>query len=307
MAGASPVVRTGRDILRLQNEPRSLQLLLAQRRMYSFAKRWSNLRVIGVGVIAIAAPIITALLPGTAEIVGAVAGGWFFLNKTLCLSRERHWIGTAAGVQELFDCHVFRLPRNDALGPAPTPELISDVANQQTAASSPDLRDWYVVPTAAPGDFAVALAQRANAAYSERLLRLYARIWLIGGSVWGAIAVAISLVAELSLAQFLMGIVLPVLPAVVDARDFWYTARGAADDQKHLANHIEVRLRERDRNGTIQISELRAFQDQLYKQRRERTLIPDLLYRLVRRRNEAAMKHAAEELTRLVRPANRRT
>ena len=74
------------------------------------------------------------------------------------------------------------------------------------------LLDWYSLEPDLPITPAIAIAQQSNFAYSERLLCRHANIWLGIGTAWGIIAVAIGIAFKLTLAQFLMGVVLPVLP-----------------------------------------------------------------------------------------------
>lgn len=97
-------------ILDRQDELDSLRLLLAQRVLNRRAKRWSGARSLGYGMLAFAGPLIALIWPRSAEAVGAVAGAWFFLARTLFQPRERHWKRKAAAVQQRFDCYVLELP-----------------------------------------------------------------------------------------------------------------------------------------------------------------------------------------------------
>lgn len=284
------------EILRRQNEPRALRLLLAQRRMYSRAKRWNYIRVFGIGIIALGAPIITVAVSGSAEVVGAIAGGWIFLARTIFLARERRWAYPAANVQDTFDVFVFSIPPNPAV--APEPEHIADILKDddtETHASKQNLLDWYSLDPALPGVPAIAISQQSNLAYSQRLLERHARIWLAIGVAWGLIAVAIGIGFRLSLADFLLGIILPVLPAVLDASDLWRTARSAALDRSRLADSLATRIRAWPAHA-IQAEDLRSWQDQIYRLRRESPLVPDFLYRRTRSANERAMSARSQEL-----------
>src|SRR5260370_6662136 len=147
---------------------------------------------------------------------------------------------------------------------------------------------------------AVAISQQSNLAYSERLLRHHANIWMVIGATWGLIAVAIGITFKLTLAQFLMGIVLPVLPAVLDARDLWHAALSAANDRQRLSDTVADRIRAWPLHA-IRWDELRNWQDQLYILRRDIPLVPDVLYRWARSKNERAMSARAYELAEIVR------
>jgi SMODS-associating 4TM effector domain len=235
---------TAMEILRRQDDPRALRWLLAQRRMYSLAKRWNYIRVFGIGIIALGAPIITVITPHAAEIVGAVAGAWIFLARTIFLAGERRWARPAASVQDAFDTFVFDLPANPAV--SPQSERIADILRDDDVeqyARKEHLLGWYSLEPDLPEAPAIAIAQQSNLAYSQRLLFRHASVWLGIGAAWGIIAVAIGIGFQLTLPQFLMGVVLPVLPAVLDARELWHSARSAADDRSRLSDALADRIR----------------------------------------------------------------
>lgn len=288
---------TAAEILCRQNEPRALELLLAQRRMYSRAKRWNHIRVFGIVIIALGAPIITVTVSSSAEIVGAVAGGWIFLARTIFLAMERRWSFPAANIQDAFDVFVFSIPSNPAV--APEPEHIADIIKDDDVsehAAKEHLLDWYSLDPVLPEVPAIAIAQQSNLAYSQRLLERHASVWLAIGISWACIAVAIGICVSLSLADFLLGIVLPVLPAVLDAYDLWRNARSAARDRSRLADALAARIRAWPSHSILS-EDLRSWQDQIYRLRREHPLIPDFLYRHTRASNERAMSARSRELT----------
>jgi len=131
-------------------------------------------------------------------------------------------------VQDAFDTFVFNLSANPAI--SPQPERIADVLrgdNVEQHAKKEHLLGWYSLEPDLPLAPAIAIAQQSNLAYSQRLLFRHANVWLGIGTAWGIIAVAIGIGFQLTLSQFLMGVVLPVLPAVLDARELWYSARSA--------------------------------------------------------------------------------
>jgi hypothetical protein len=264
--------------------------------MYSRAKQWNYIRVFGIGIIALVAPIITVVVSGSAEIVGAVAGGWIFLARTIFLARERKWVHPAANIQDAFDVFVFTIPSNPAV--APEPEHIADILKNNdvhTHVSKENLLNWYSLDPTLPGVPAIAIAQQSNLAYSQRLLERHANVWLAIGVAWGVIALALGIAFRLSLADFLLGIMLPVLPAVLDAYDLWHTARLAAMDRARLADALATRIRAWPAH-IIRSEDLRSWQDQIYRLRRDSPLVPDFLYRKIRESNERAMSARSRDL-----------
>lgn len=293
-------IATAADILRRQDEPHALRLLLAQRRMYSRAKRWNYIRVFGIGVVALGAPIITVIIPHVAEIIGAVAGAWIFLARTIFLAGERRWTGPAASVQDAFDTFVFNLPTNPAI--SSEPERIADIIRNDSVeqyANSEHLLGWYSLKPEIPIVPATAICQQSNLAYSQRLLKRHASVWLLVGVIWGIVAIAIGIAFGLTLSQFLIGIVLPVLPAVLDARDLWHSAGTAAHDRSRLSDAVADRISAWP-SHVIKMDDLRNWQDQLFILRRDGPLVPDFLYHWTRSKNERAMSARAAELARSV-------
>jgi hypothetical protein len=297
---AAPNPATAARILHRQDELRALSWLLAQRRLYSRAKRWNYVRVFGIGIIALGAPIVTVIDPALAVVVGAVAGAWIFLARTIFLGGERRSARQAANIQDAFDTFVFDLPSNPTI--SSEPERIADILHDDDVeqyAQKEHLLKWYSIDPDLPLIPAVAISQQSNLAYSERLLRHHANIWVIIGAAWGLIAVVIGIAFKLTLAQFLMGIVLPVLPAVLDARELWHAALSAANDRLRLSDSVAQRIRAWP-SHSIKRDELRNWQDQLYILRRDSPLVPDVLYRWTRSKNERAMSARASELAEVI-------
>lgn len=291
------------DIKARQDELDALRLLIAQRRLYRKAKRSLGLRWLGMVVIGIGAPVISVTWPSLAVVAGAAAGAWIFLARTVLMVVQTRLTDQAAAVQEKFDFYVFDMPdttrRRSAL---PSPERISAVAGAddeiQQAAQTEKLIGWYAVNEQDDGATAVAIAQRANAAYSDELLRTTAIAWSIITVVWVLALVVVSLLAGLSLATFLLGVVLPVLPAFLDVVQYVTGVWRSAGDRADLARAIEDKVRA---GSSPDPQELLVWQERLFDLRRAAPEVPDLLYKLKRRTNERAMKSAADQLSRRAR------
>lgn len=283
----------------LQNEDTSIRLLLAQRRMYSRAKCYLTARLIGMVVIGISAPIISVLWTDLAVVAGAVAGLWIFLARTWFAARERFLIEQAAAIQECFDFHVFAMPEVAPRHTAPSPEdvaiLTANVTDLHKVATEQNLWDWYPINSEDPGSVSVAISQRANAAYTDRLLRTTGTVWMTCAVVWVVILFVISTVMGLSLEEFLLGIFLPVLPAALDGIEFIRGVRLSAKERADLAVVIQRRL-EGD-SYSFEPSELLVWQDRLFELRSTTPLVPDSIYWLSRKKNETAMHSAAEGLS----------
>lgn len=284
-------------IKRRQDETDALRLLVAQRRLYSKAKRWLGLRWIGMLVIGIGAPVVSVLWPSLAVPSSAVAGVWLFLGRTFLLSRQTVITTRAAAVQEQFDLHVFGMPE---LAQRPSLLTIEDIAaiagpddQLRKVAKQERLLGWYPIDEKATGVTTVAVNQRANASYTNRLLRTTATVWGAAIATWLVALVVVSLFVGLTLPEFLLGITFPVLPSFLDVVQYVTNVKRSASEKAALASTIEDSLSGDD---PVRAEDLLVWQSQLFDLRRSAPEVPDFIYDLTRPKNEQAMETAANQL-----------
>lgn len=290
---------TGATLLHRQNELDALRLLIAQRRMYSRAKRWLGVRWFGMLVIGLAAPIAALIWPVSAVVVGSIAGAWLFLGRTLLMVMQKRGTERAAAVQEQFDLYVYEMPPGTPRPNLPSLEDISSAAGHDAELAAVAAREklfgWYVVSKDDPGSVAVAIAQRSNAAYSDSLLRTTGVVWSVVAALWMGALTAICIVTGLSLTTFLLGVVLPLLPAFLDVAEYIVGIVRSARDREALYREIEARIGNRDEPITGE--NLRVWQESLFDLRRDTPIVLDFIYKLRRNKNEAAMSTAAGQLS----------
>lgn len=283
-----------------QNDTDALRLLVAQRRLHSKAKVWQGVLWFGLLAIGVAAPLVSVIWPSLAVVSGAIAGAWLFLGRTLLQRLQTRQTDRAAAAQEEFDFLVFNMPRTVSRSNAPRVDELAKLAGPDAeidaVAKSERLVDWYPVDGANAGVVSVAIAQCANAAYSNRLLRTTVTLWVVVSVVWGAVLAVLSLTADLKLSTFLAGVLLPVLPATLDVFEYIVALHRAGQDRGSLARTIEGRLS--DQGTPIEPAELLVWQERMYELRRSTPQVPNWLYKLTRASNEAAMHSAANELGR---------
>lgn len=281
-----------------QNKPNALRLLIAQRRLYRKAKRWLGLRWIGMVIIGIAAPVVAVAWPTSAVVAGAIAGSWLFVGRTVLLWAQGSLTVRAASVQEQFDFYVFQMPDSANRSTLPTLEEIAAVAGPDDqilrTAEKEELFDWYPIVSDAAGAVAIAIAQRANASYTDSLLRTTAIVWAIATAAWTLAVIILSVALHVSLSTFLLGVTLPVLPAFLDVIQYVNGVWRSAAERRALAQAIEKRLRGDD--GSVEGQDLLVWQERLFELRRSAPEIPDFLYKLRRKVNERAMHTAAKQL-----------
>lgn len=290
---------TSASIAARQNDDEALRLLLAQRRLYTRAKRWQGARWIGLLILGVATPFISILIPGSAVAVGAITGIWLFVGRTFLAAAEVRTMTKAAAVQEELDLYIFQMPVTIERVSRPTIEdielLLRDGKGLHGAARRERLIDWYDVDPSRSGAETIAIAQRANASYTDRLIRTAVTVWGIVTVVWLTILLTWSVLSGLTFGLILLGVLLPVLPAVLDVADYLRTTWRAARDRADLDRAIESRLEDEE---PIIGQELISWQTQLYDLRRTTPQVPDWLYKMTRKRNEVAMHAASKRLWR---------
>lgn len=290
---------TSESMAERQNDDEGLRLLLAQRRLYTKAKRWQSVRWIGLIILGVAAPFVSILVPGLAVVVGAVTGIWLFVGRTLFASAEARSMTKAAAIQEELDLYIFGMPRLIDRKSKPSIEevelLVQGDVGLHEVAEQEHLIDWYDIDPSHPGADSVAIAQRANASYTDSLIRSAMRIWAIVTVIWLIALIVWSALSGLSFGLILLGVIFPVLPAALDVAEYFRSIWRAAQDRADLANTIQARL---EGDQSISGQELIAWQIQMYDLRRTTPQVPDWLYKLTRKKNEAAMHAAASRLRR---------
>lgn len=286
------------EMRKRQDEDDALRLLIAQRRLYRRAKRWLHLRWFGMVVVGLGAPIVSVTEPDLAVVAGAVAGLWLFLGRTLFIFAQTSTVAKAAAIQEQFDFFVYGMPGSIDRSVLPSLEKIAKIAGPdaelRNAAQREELFAWYPIKDSDAGSVTVAISQRANASYADRLLRATAMVWTIATVLWLVSLSVASVLAELSLLQFIAGVFLPILPAFLDIMKYVGGIRQAARDRKDLADSIQERLEGAD--NAIDGQDLMVWQERLYALRRSTPEVPDFVYKIQRKANELAMHSAARQL-----------
>lgn len=290
---------SSRDVARSQNQVGSLRLLIAQRRLHGVAKFWAYLRMLGLGVIAVAAPVVAAVNPDLSVGFAAFAAAWFVMSRTVFVSIERRYSERGALVQEQFDRGIYGMPELGARRQTVTPEelarLSGPASKVEERAKKKKLISWYPIDERLDGADAIAIAQRANAAYSDRLLAWNASVWLGLIVLWSVVAVAISVLLGFTLEKFLIAVALPVMPPLLDTYDEWLVVRSAGKERRALAQKVQETLENPSRLH-VDSNDLLLWQDQLFTLRRDSPQVPDLVYKAMRASNERAMSEAAAEL-----------
>lgn len=286
----------GNQVGERQRSPEAAELLCAFQHAYSTAKHWHTARLAGTVLVALAAPLVIVFAPWLEHPLGAIAGGWA-LAARLFLRPAQEWATQfAVAVQELFDQQVLSLLPAASLQP-PAWEQIHQQAHRRTADPGPD---WYSVLPDVTLAVAALIAQRAGTVWSRRLHREWALVMGTAAAAWTVLTVTVAAARGATVSEFLIAVLLPMLPALLDATDLCQAHWRAGAERFALEAQLDQRL-DRAAGGQLPAPEdLRALQDEINRQRLAQPPVPDLYYRLRRASYEASMRAAADRLARRI-------
>lgn len=284
-----------------QNSAENLKLLAAQRHLYTRAKMLRRSNVLVAISLAVMGPVVALIWPEAGKVVGVI--GVFWSAGTLLLeSAESRKKAQAALVQEELDTGLFKLPWNGSVvGDRLSPELIYS-ANRKFKDQRARLRDWYGDLSGVPYPLDVLLCQRSNVVWDWRLRRHYAAAISVLCSVLAIAGVALAIGLQMTVWEYLQGVLAPTLPALLLggmlAKQHRQTASEKESIEREIARAWEAGL---DDPRAVSTAKCRSFQDRIYRLRKEGPLVPDMWYVWLRDRYQVDMDSAIEALKREVR------
>lgn len=284
------------DIVQEQNTPDILRLLAAQKQMYSQAKLIHFVRVVIVLLLELAAPFVILNKPQWRDALELVGALLTLISALILNGIETTKVRQAATVQEQLDVHLFRLPWNRTLvGTEVTSELINRAANQYTGGED-KIRDWYPDPSGMPYPKDALLCQRTNLVWGVRLQSTYAFALLI--VTVGYLLIGLWFGRHEDLVAYLVAILVPALPALLEAIDTYKRHTESAREKTDLLEHVDDLLHDKTVIGlpSQAVDECRRVQDAIYVLRSTKPLVPDWWYRLWRNRFDVDARAAVEDL-----------
>ena len=291
------------DIPQRQNTQHRLDLLAAQRQLYSDAKNLQMISVVISVPVVIGWSILVALFPLMAVYSGLWGITVTFLELLVFSRLQKSTQEKAAKIQQIFDCEVLQFNWESLnCGIRIEPETIVD-ASDRFKRGNPNcfsLQDWYPISV---GQLPIAQAriicQRSNVWWDSQLRRRYSR-WIIVTLVALTITVLlIGLIGGLTLDKFLIAVLAPLIPAFVFGLRQYTEHNEAAARLDRLRESAEALVREVvNKRLTLQDLERESYslQTQIYDNRRRSPLIFDHLYSRLRRKDEGQMNKGAESL-----------
>ena len=274
-----------------QNTEYALLLLKAQRKLYNKAKNLKKIKVLLAVVSFLGAVAVLPFWPEY-KIYFALFGGVVTALNSLWLNdTEQKLINQAARIQEEFDVFVLGLPDNKSLTEYPvTKEVIYHYGADE---SDNGLKNWYPDLEDMEPSKAALIAQRSNLVWDWRQREVFAN-WLAWSTIILLLAGIVYGVAwGLSLQDYLLMVLLPTLPFLI---------LGYSSVRKHRKVLERQQLKEKEINAllasrtSISQETLRSIQDAIYKNRRESAMIPNFVYRWLRKKFQKEMEVSADSI-----------
>jgi hypothetical protein len=287
-----PFPAEGNQIAERQRSPEAVVLLRAYRHAYSRSKSWHAVRLAGTVLVALAAPAVILLAPWLEHPLGAIGGGWVLAARLVLRPAQERDTRFAVAVQELYDQRVLGL----LPAAVPQPPAYEQVHQQARRYHGDPDPDWYSVrPDVAPGAAAL-IAQRSSTVWSRRLYREWAVGLGVTAAGWAVLTTVIAAVCGATVGEFLIAVLLPMMPALLDATDLCQAHWRAGAERSALETRLDKELDQAARGRPPSPQDLRAQQDEITRQRLTQPPVPGWYYRLRRAGFETAMRAAAEQL-----------
>lgn len=281
------------NINELQNRHSAIEKLAAQRCLYSEAKNIFYLRTLLALGVAVALPYISTAYPESKYVVAIIAlaylaGDIFFLKKV-----ETNKKNNAAKIQELFDTEVLSIKWNEFVADGePDQEIIGSCSLK---ASKEGLPNWYPVNVEKlPHDIAKSLCQRSNVYWDSNLRRLYAGLLTLVFVLIGCSSLWVQRNETVANTIVFFASIAPLLQLLWEQKT---SHREAAKRLDALKNYLDQILEKAMTSSGVRVDEsvTRSIQDEIYRHRSNVALIPDLLYKILKKKYEHKMNFSSDK------------
>lgn len=272
-----------------QNLENNLRLRVACGVLYSKAKKVHFLGFtfsILLALISVIAIYFFKYIGNTLGIIGTI---WILVSRIVLQPWCEKLKLSGALAQEEFDCSVLDLEWNETLPSKLSPE---EVLSASLDRSTEKFQNWYPeVDAKWPQN--ILIAQRSNNYWSKSLNRRYRRLQIVLILAIVMTGILICSFRHEQLSTYLVAILLPSIPSLLDlsdmARSFGVTA------QDHL--RVEARIeRQLSSLSSVSKEDLRQNQDRIFLMRCQGPLVPDSFYTFLREEFERLMQFAARQI-----------
>ncbi|KFF24847.1 S-4TM family putative pore-forming effector [Chryseobacterium vrystaatense] len=278
----------GTEILHNQNLDSNIDKLLAQRRLYSNAKKINYLLII----VTVVAPILISFITNFTQLKIDDKNWIYVIYMVLVITCEKileiyidRSKKTAASIQENFDTTVFSIPENKTLNTTFIDlDLIRKYSknDRQNIKKVSKVKDWYSTEiNTINTNIAIIFCQRMNICYDQNIKKKYSNILVSLSILTFIILLAFALSGEFGLKKFFIEVIFPSMPLFIFTYKEYKTNLETVDNLQKLREIIEDKLQSSSLNDVIEVEELRKIQDRIYQNRILSPLIPNFIYNLL--------------------------
>lgn len=291
-------------ILENQNNDENLQLLAAQRQIYSDAKLLQVIEIILTIPLVVLFAWVSNRNPDL-TVYNAIYAFFILIADLLYFEPKiKNLKERAARIQELFDCNLFKLRWNNSMaGEKPDEDEINFSAqkyiNKQKDFSV--LKNWYSKEI---GDLPLEIArlgcQKTNCWWDSKLRKSYNITLFLTAAIITTVLVVLAIQNNTSVIEFVLSV--SVLVPIYNFLGKQYRenkcATKIAEDLKHVVNKTWKSISQNpDKQHLTELS--RDLQNEIYSYRKNNPLIPDLFYFLFRSEYENQTETVLSYLTKI--------
>ncbi len=290
------------SIVQKQNLPSQIEMLAAQRNLYSTAKRIIGLQMILSGPIAVCATLLGIADPNLKNYVTLWGLIVLIFDLTIFYPWQKKLRENGAKVQELFDCSVLSLSWNEIkAGKKPDPELVHEQATKFGLDENDlaGLKDWYPVNVqTVPVQWGSIICQRSNVWWDSKLRRRYATTVFSALVVITLALLGYGVYMHKEMLEFIAYIAAPMASAYVVGYRQITEHRDAADRLDKLKDHAEKLWTEAISGATVGSLQVKArhLQDEIFDGRKRNPPIFDFIFKWFRTEHEVQMNKGAKVL-----------
>jgi hypothetical protein len=269
-----------------QNSKQAINMLAAQRAIYSRAKVYWGAVIVMSGLALPLISVYSIFNKYYAAYAALLSFGILFLNGLVLITIKR-MVTNAAAIQDLFDSYVLDVPKNYILIPSDVNELISEwSAVYFKKHDKSQITDWYAASLRQMGQTKATLTgQSINAWWDGSLRQAYltGQVTIAGFIILSVLT--LGLMQNLSLEDFILAILVPVIPLVQIILSELYKNYVATQGARKNLDKAQGLLN----NSTASKVEIRMLQDSIYLHRVSSPLVFDFIYWLSQKKKELTM------------------
>lgn len=294
-----------------QNADSQIEMLAAQRQLYSSAKRVIGFQMILAGPVAVIATLLGLFYPQLKDYAALLGITILVLDLVLLNPRQKRLRSQGASVQEAFDTKVLDIDWNDLkVGKRPEPELIHEYAMAlgKDAQKAEKLKDWYPVAVQQlPVHWGRIICQRANIWWDSTLRRRYANTLLTCLILLAIVLVWVAFGLGLSFTDFVIKMAIPMAALYKLGVTQFVEHRDAAERLDKLRDHAEKLWAEAISGANLEALKVKSrnLQDEIFDGRKKNPPVFDFIFWMFRDKNQLQMNKGAEVLIQEVKLASK--